>query len=131
MGCVGRRRFISRHAPPLVRFAAECGGGQIAGFLATRVSPPAWERGVSNYFDTPLESYTQADLCTRYATFRQHALDRYKQEDRIMKQVSAQVGTHDRTTTSPLPTDYVHGLLLEIAANAPFPAATKPSTRTF
>jgi Helix-turn-helix domain len=38
-----------------------------------------WDKAVANYFASPNGAYTLADLCTRYATFRQHALDRFKQ----------------------------------------------------
>jgi hypothetical protein len=45
----------------------------------TRGSPPDWDQAVTNYFDSQKGFYTLADLCTGYATYRQRALDRFKQ----------------------------------------------------
>lgn len=36
-----------------------------------------WRRAIENYFSTPQTTHTLADLCTRFATFQLHALDRF------------------------------------------------------
>lgn len=38
-------------------------------------TPPGWDDAVTNYFGSPLSKYTIADLCVRYAVFRNSALD--------------------------------------------------------
>lgn len=47
--------------------------------VEARARPPDYAVAVANYFVSPQDSHTFADLCVRYDTFRLHALDRYKQ----------------------------------------------------
>jgi len=47
--------------------------------IRPRDSLPDWSQAVANYFATPQGQYSLADLCSRYPTFRLHALDRFKQ----------------------------------------------------
>ena len=42
-----------------------------------RASPPHWESAVKNYFSSNLSNYTLRDLCTRFAVFRNGAVDRF------------------------------------------------------
>jgi hypothetical protein len=44
-----------------------------------RGSPADWDQAVTNYFDSQKGFYTLADLCTGCATYRQRAVDRFKQ----------------------------------------------------
>ncbi len=39
--------------------------------------PEKWQQTIHNYFETPLDSYTLADLCVRYDVFFNSALDRF------------------------------------------------------
>lgn len=45
--------------------------------VETRASPPGWNDAVRNYFLSPLGNYTLSDLCSRFAIFKNGALDRY------------------------------------------------------
>lgn len=40
-------------------------------------APPSWPESVTNYFASPLSRWTIADLCARYAVFKNSALDEF------------------------------------------------------
>jgi hypothetical protein len=46
--------------------------------VEARASPPDWPQTLGNYFATPQDEHTLADVATRFATFRKYALDRFK-----------------------------------------------------
>jgi hypothetical protein len=45
--------------------------------IDARASPQDWETAITNYFASDRGSHTLADLCTQYAKYRMHKLDRY------------------------------------------------------
>ncbi len=46
--------------------------------ISGKGTPENWLQANENYFDTPMDHYTLADLCKRFDSFRKSALDRYK-----------------------------------------------------
>jgi hypothetical protein len=47
--------------------------------VKTPDTPLDWEKAIANYFASARSSHTLADLCTQYATYRMHRLDRFNQ----------------------------------------------------